>query len=186
MHINNLMIILFNKPFNVLSQFTDGHIQRITRKNLSNYIDLPDIYPAGRLDKDSEGLLILTSQGKLQQRISNPRYKMKKTYWVQIEGKIDDKSINLLRHGVRLKDGKTRKASVKRIDQPHNLWPRNPPIRERKNIPDEWIEIILSEGKNRQIRRMTAAVGYPTLRLIRVRVGDWRLDGLKTGAYKIL
>ena len=180
------MIVLFNKPFNVLSQFTDNKNIIVSRGNLSDYIDVPNVYPAGRLDKDSEGLLILTDQGKLQQKISDPKYKMTKTYWVQIEGNIADDSLNNLRHGVQLKDGMTQKAIVKRIKQPHNLWLRKPPIRERKNIPDEWIEIIISEGKNRQIRRMTAAVGHPTLRLIRTRIGDWHLNDLQNGTYKIL
>ena len=180
------MIVLFNKPFNVLSQFTDNTKINVSRGNLSDYIDVPNVYPAGRLDKDSEGLLILTDQGKLQQKISDPKYKMTKTYWVQIEGNIADDSLNNLRHGVQLKDGMTQKAIVKRIKQPHNLWLRKPPIRERKNIPDEWIEIIISEGKNRQIRRMTAAVGHPTLRLIRTRIGDWHLNNLRKGTYKIL
>lgn len=180
------MIILFNKPFNVLSQFTDNTKINVSRGNLSDYIDVPNVYPAGRLDKDSEGLLILTDHGKLQQKISDPKYKMTKTYWVQIEGNIAEDSLNNLRHGVQLKDGMTQKAIVKRIKQPHNLWLRKPPIRERKNIPDEWIEIIISEGKNRQIRRMTAAVGHPTLRLIRTRIGDWHLNNLRSGTYKIL
>ena len=180
------MIVLFNKPFNVLSQFTDNTKINVSRGNLSDYIDVPNVYPAGRLDRDSEGLLILTDQGKLQQKISDPKYKMTKTYWVQIEGNIADDSLNNLRHGVQLKDGMTQKAIVKRIKQPHNLWLRKPPIRERKNIPDEWIEIIISEGKNRQIRRMTAAVGHPTLRLIRTRIGDWHLNNLRKGTYKIL
>ena len=180
------MIVLFNKPFNVLSQFTDNTKINASRGNLSDYIDVPNIYPAGRLDKDSEGLLILTDQGKLQQKISNPKYKMTKTYWVQIEGNIAEDSLNDLRHGVQLKDGMTRKAIIKRIKQPDNLWLRKPPIRERKNVPDEWIEIIISEGKNRQIRRMTAAVGHPTLRLIRARIGEWHLNDLRNGTYKIL
>ena len=180
------MIVLFNKPFNVLSQFTDNTKINVSRGNLSDYIDVPNVYPAGRLDRDSEGLLILTDQGKLQQKISDPKYKMTKTYWVQIEGNIADDSLNNLRHGVQLKDGMTQKAIVRRIKQPYNLWLRKPPIRERKNIPDEWIEIIISEGKNRQIRRMTAAVGHPTLRLIRTRIGDWHLNNLRKGTYKIL
>ncbi len=171
-------IVLFNKPFAVLSQFTSQGNQA----TLAEYIDVPNVYAAGRLDKDSEGLLVLTDDGELQDKIASPKYKMSKTYWVQVEGVPDNASIDTLRTGVELNDGLTKTAKVKLINEP-NLWPRNPPIRERKSIATSWLEIKIKEGRNRQIRRMTAAVGYPTLRLIRYSVGSWTIDGLETGSY---
>jgi len=173
------MFVVFNKPFNVLSQFTDSE----GRETLASYIKLKHIYPAGRLDRDSEGLLILTSWGKLQHYISQPRFKMEKTYWAQVEREITPEAIDALRHGVRLKDGITAPAKVNVIDEP-DVWPRNPPIRERKNVPTSWIEISITEGRNRQVRRMTAEAGFPTLRLIRVAIGPWQLENLKPGEYR--
>lgn len=173
------MFVLFNKPFNVLSQFTDS----AGRETLADYITLKNIYPAGRLDRDSEGLLILTSFGKLQHYISQPRFKMEKTYWAQLEREITPEAIDYLRTGVKLKDGPTAPAKVNAIDEP-NIWQRNPPIRERKNIPTSWIEISITEGRNRQVRRMTAETGFPTLRLIRIAVGPWRLEDLQPGEYR--
>lgn len=175
-------LILFNKPFGVLSQFTDRG-NETTRATLSDFIDLPGVYPAGRLDRDSEGLLLLTSDGKLQARIADPKYKMPKTYLAQVEGEVEDNGLAMLRQGVSLKDGITRPAQVERIAGP-DLWPRDPPIRVRKNIPDCWLSLTISEGRNRQVRRMTAAVGHPTLRLVRWRVGDWSLAGLQPGEWK--
>ncbi|MCI2395002.1 pseudouridine synthase [Aliiroseovarius sediminis] len=175
--------ILFNKPFNVLSQFTDSGSQGSPRKTLSDFIDLPGVYAAGRLDRDSEGLLILTDDGRLQARIANPRHKLAKTYWAQVEGIPDDRALQALRDGVVLKDGLTRPAKVQRMDEPIGLWPRNPPVRFRKSVPDCWIALTIREGKNRQVRRMTAAVGHPTLRLIRFAVGDWTLEGLAPGQW---
>lgn len=176
-------LIRFNKPFDVLPQFTDRGSTGSNRRTLSDFIDLPKVYPAGRLDRDSEGLMLLTDDGKLQARITDPRHKMAKTYWVQIEGTPDDAALHALRDGVTLKDGPTRPAQVRRIDEPIGLWPRNPQIRIRKSVPDCWIELTLREGRNRQVRRMTAAVGHPTLRLIRWRIGDWTLDGLAPGSW---
>ncbi len=173
-------IVLFNKPFNVLCQFTDPD----GSTTLTDYIDIKGVYAAGRLDKDSEGLLLLTDDGKLQHRIADPKHKMSKTYWAQIEGIPNEQSLQQLRDGIELKDGMTRPAKVKLIDQPHQLWPRDPPIRERKSIPDCWLEITLKEGKNRQVRRMTAAISHPTLRLIRFRIGSWTLDGIHQGEFK--
>lgn len=175
--------ILFNKPFGVLSQFTDKGTEGSTRPTLSAYIDLPGVYPAGRLDRDSEGLMVLTSDGKLQARIADPKFKAEKTYWVQVEGQIDDTALTALRSGVTLKDGPTRPAKAQRLNPP-DIWPRDPPIRVRKSIPDSWLELTITEGRNRQVRRMTAAVGFPTLRLIRVRIGEWTLDGLEPGEWR--
>lgn len=179
-------VILFNKPFGVLSQFTDKGTEGSPRATLSDYIDVPGVYPAGRLDRDSEGLLVLTDDGRLQARIANPKHKMQKTYLVQVEGLPDDTALNALRLGVTLKDGPTRPAKLRRIDEPPDLWPRTPPVRFRKSVPDCWIELSISEGRNRQVRRMTAHVGHPTLRLIRWRVGDWDLRGLPSGQWRSL
>lgn len=174
-------IILFNKPFNVLSQFTDDSINQEKRQTLSHYINQKGFYTVGRLDRDSEGLLLLTNDGMIQSRISQPKFKIEKKYWVQVEGKPHDVSLNLIRNGITLKDGICCPAYVKIITEPLDLWNRNPPIRFRKTVRDSWLEIILSEGKNRQIRRMTAAIGHPTLRLIRHSIGPWTIEGLKNG-----
>lgn len=176
-------LILFNKPFGVLPQFTDRGSET-KRSTLSDFIDLPGVYPAGRLDRDSEGLMMLTGDGKLQARISDPKYKMPKAYLVQVEGEVSDESLTLLQQGVELKDGLTRPAEVERINDP-DLWPRDPPIRVRKSIPDCWLKLTISEGRNRQVRRMTAAVGHPTLRLVRWSVGDWSLEGLQPGEWRL-
>lgn len=172
-------IILFNKPFGVLSQFTD----QSGRETLANYIPFKNVYAAGRLDRDSEGLLILSDDTQLRNEITDPYFKMAKHYWVQVEGSPREEDLILLRQGVLLKDGMTRPAEVKIISDP-KLWDRNPPIRFRQSIPTTWLEIIIKEGKNRQVRRMTAAIKYPTLRLVRVRVGDWSLGDLLPGQYK--
>lgn len=175
-------LILFNKPYGVLSQFTDRGGEN-ARATLSDYIDVPGVYPAGRLDRDSEGLLVLTDNGALQARISSPRHKMPKTYLAQVEGEPDDAAIDALRRGVMLNDGPTRPASARRIDPPP-LWDRNPPVRYRKTVPDSWIELTITEGRNRQVRRMTAAVGFPTLRLVRWRVGGWEIGDLGPGEWQ--
>ena len=178
-------LVLFNKPFGVLSQFTDSSTGMAPSRTLSEFIDLPGVYPAGRLDKDSEGLMVLTDDGRLQARITSPKAKTEKTYWVQIEGIPAPEALDALREGVRLKDGLTRPAQIRALDSPPpDLWPRTPPIRVRKSVPDSWIEITLTEGRNRQVRRMTAAVGHPTLRLIRARIGPWALDGLAPGTWR--
>ena len=174
--------ILFNKPYGVLPQFTDRGSET-KRATLSDFIDLPGVYPAGRLDRDSEGLMMLTGDGKLQARIADPKYKMPKTYLVQVEGDIEPESLGLLRQGVELKDGRTRPAEAERIADP-DLWPRDPPIRVRQSVPDCWIKLTISEGRNRQVRRMTAAVGHPTLRLVRWRIGDWCVEGLQPGEWR--
>lgn len=176
------MIILLNKPYGVLCQFTDKE----NRPTLADYVPVKHVYAAGRLDMDSEGLVVLTDDGKLQNRISDPKHKMDKTYWVQVEGEIDDEAIEQLEKGVELKDGRTRPARAKKIPQPKNLWDRTPPIRERKNIPTSWLSLTIREGKNRQVKRMTAAVGFPTLRLIRYSVGNWNIDGLDNGEHTII
>ena len=173
-------IILFNKPYNVLSQFTDSE----GRQTLADYIDLKQVYPAGRLDRDSEGLLVLTDDGTAQHQIANPRHKMAKTYWAQVEGIPDEAALESLRKGVELKDGLTKPAEA-RLIEPTALWPRTPPIRYRANILDSWIELTIKEGKNRQVRRMTAAVGHPTLRLIRYSVGPWTIEDLEPGQWKM-
>ena len=175
-------LILFNKPFGVLPQFTDRGSET-KRATLSDFIDLPGVYPAGRLDRDSEGLMMLTDDGKMQARIADPKFKMPKTYLVHVEGDISEESLELLRQGVELKDGITRPAVVERVADP-DLWPRDPPIRVRKNVPDCWLKLTISEGRNRQVRRMTAAAGYPTLRLVRWSVGDWSLEGLQPGEWR--
>ncbi|MEM7401434.1 MAG: pseudouridine synthase [Pseudomonadota bacterium] len=178
-------LVVFNKPFGVLSQFTDTDTANSSkRETLKDYIDIPNVYPAGRLDKDSEGLLLLTHDGQLQQRISNPKFKWAKHYWVQIEGEINTSSIETLRNGVKLKDGITLPARVKRISEPEYLWQRDPPIRSRKTVPTQWLNIEIKEGRNRQVRRMTAAVNHPTLRLIRHCIGPIELGTLKLGQYK--
>ena len=175
-------VILFNKPFGVLSQFTD--VRSPTERPTLSWFDLPKgVYAAGRLDRDSEGLLVLTDDGKLQARIANPKAKTEKTYHVQIEGNPTDADLAPLRQGVDLKDGPTRPAKARWMSEPDALWPRDPPIRVRKSVPDSWLELTITEGRNRQVRRMTAAVGHPTLRLIRVAVGGWRLDGIAPGTW---
>lgn len=174
------MLIAFNKPFGVLCQFSGAG------PTLADYIDLPGVYPAGRLDKDSEGLLLLTDDGALQARISSPRFKLPKTYWVLVEREPDEAALEQLRQGVELNDGMTRPAAVRPIDEPAGLWPRQPPVRYRKNVRDVWLELTISEGRNRQVRRMTAAVGHPTLRLIRCRIGQWSVNDLPPGSYRHL
>ena len=175
-------LILFNKPFGVLSQFTDRG-DEATRQTLSDYIDMPGVYPAGRLDRDSEGLLLLTSDGKLQARISDPKYKTAKSYLAQVEGEPQEDGLDQLRRGIRLKDGMSLPAEAERVAEP-DLWPRDPPIRIRKTVPDCWLKLTIREGRNRQVRRMTAAIGHPTLRLVRWRIGDWSVDGLQPGEWR--
>ncbi|MCP3735491.1 pseudouridine synthase [Sphingomonas sp. RP10(2022)] len=177
-----MTLILFNKPYGVLSQFTDrGTVT--ARPTLSDFIDLPGVYPAGRLDRDSEGLLLLTDDGRLQARIADPRFKAPKTYWVQVEGDPGDAALDALRRGVELSDGPTRPAEVERIAPPP-LWPRDPPIRVRANIPDRWLSLTIREGRNRQVRRMTAAIGHPTLRLVRHSIGEWTIGDLPPGEWR--
>jgi 23S rRNA pseudouridine2457 synthase len=172
-----MTLILFNKPYDVLCQFTDEGSGRPT---LADFIRVPGVYPAGRLDRDSEGLLLLTDDGRLQARIADPRFKLPKSYLVQVEGDVTDAALASLRQGVLLKDGMTRPAEAERIAAP-TLWPRDPPVRFRKTVPDCWIRLTIREGRNRQVRRMTAAIGHPTLRLVRWRIGDWTLDGVAPG-----
>ncbi|WP_435417273.1 pseudouridine synthase [Parerythrobacter aurantius] len=174
-------LLLFNKPFGVLSQFTDRG-SPTARATLSDFIAVKGVYPAGRLDRDSEGLLLLTDDGRLQARVADPRFKLPKTYLVQVEGDPVEQDLEPLRQGVRLKDGMTLPAEARRIDPP-DLWRRNPPIRARKSIPDSWLEITIREGRNRQVRRMTAAVGLPTLRLVRWSIGDWTVSGIAPGEF---
>lgn len=178
-------LILFNKPFRVLSQFTDDRrdASKPTRATLADWIQVPGVYPAGRLDYESEGLLLLTDNGSLQHRIASPAQKMPKTYWVQVEGLITDEALSQLEHGVRLKDGETAPAKAAKLDEPE-VWSRTPPVRHRESIPTSWLELTITEGRNRQVRRMTAAVGFPTLRLIRYRIGDWTLAGLAPGEFR--
>ena len=175
-------LILLNKPYGVLSQFTDRGTEG-ARATLSDHVAVPGVYPAGRLDRDSEGLLLLTDDGGLQARIADPRFKLAKTYLVQVEGARDDAAIERLRRGVTLNDGPTRPAEVAAIDSP-DLWERVPPVRFRKTVPDHWLSITIREGRNRQVRRMTAAVGLPTLRLVRWRIGEWSVDGLAPGEWR--
>jgi 23S rRNA pseudouridine2457 synthase len=180
-------LILFNKPYLVLCQFTDpstgsGQVAE-GRPTLADYVSVKGVYPAGRLDYDSEGLVLLTDDGRLQARISDPHNKLPKTYWVQVEGIPTNEALAKLARGVMLNDGPTRPAQVKRMDEP-GLWPRNPPIRYRKEIPTMWLELVITEGRKRQVRRVTAAVGFPTLRLVRVAVGEWKLGDLKPGEWK--
>mgnify|MGYP005856213069 CR=1 FL=1 len=174
-------LILFNKPYGVLSQFTDRGSPTV-RATLSDFMTVKGVYPAGRLDRDSEGLLILCDDGKLQARISDPRFKLSKTYLVQVEGDPQTEALEALRNGVRLKDGMTLPANIEPIDPP-DLWPRDPPIRQRKSIPDNWLKITIREGRNRQVRRMTAAVDLPTLRLVRWSIGEWTVAGIASGQF---
>ena len=174
-------LILFNKPMNVLSQFTDKG-SPTKRATLSDFLDVPSVYPAGRLDRDSEGLMLLTDDGQLQARIADPKFKMPKTYLVQVEGEPDAEAIRQLTQGVTLKDGKTRPAKAEKIADPQ-LWPRDPPVRFRKTVPDSWLRLTIREGKNRQVRRMTAAVGHPTLRLVRWSIGEWSINDLQPGQW---
>ncbi len=172
-------LLLLNKPFDVLTQFNDAD----GRATLKDFVQVAGVYPAGRLDRDSEGLLLLTNDGQLQARIADPKHKLAKTYWVQVEGEVSDEHLQRLRDGVELNDGMTLPAEARALDEPE-LWPRNPPVRFRKSVPTSWVELVIREGRNRQVRRMTAAVGLPTLRLVRVRIGPWTLDGLQPGEWR--
>ena len=173
-------ILLFNKPYGVICQFSrDG-----LHSTLADYISVPEFYPAGRLDTDSEGLLLLTDDGKLQHRVTDPKHKQPKTYWVQVEGVPDASALKILQCGVQLKDGLTLPAEARLMSAPENLWERASPIRERQSIPTSWLELTIREGKNRQVRRMTAAVGHPTLRLIRAAIGEWTLGDLQVGKWR--
>ena len=178
-------LILLNKPYGVLPQFTDKGTEGSPRPTLSAFIDVPNVYPAGRLDMDSEGLMLLTDDGRLQAQIADPRYKMPKSYLVQVEGAVGDDALQKLRSGLKLNDGMTLPALAEAIEPPA-LWPRDPPIRVRKTVPDSWIRLTIQEGRNRQVRRMTAAVGHPTLRLVRWSVGEWSVEGLPPGKWRDL
>ncbi|MEE3625884.1 rRNA large subunit pseudouridine synthase E [Nitrospirillum sp. BR 11752] len=178
-------LILFNKPYDVLSQFSDdGANGGKPRATVKDYVDVPGVYPAGRLDRDSEGLLVLSDHGPLIHRIADPKHKSPKTYWAQVEGVPDEAALEALRRGVLLKDGPTLPAGARLMAEPAGLWPRDPPIRYRASIPTSWVELTLREGRNRQVRRMTAAVGFPTLRLVRWAVGDWTLEDLAPGQWR--